>query len=78
MRRVRHDRAPCDCGAYHYPHRRGSGACRRPELAYTSPEGLAAQAELAELRARWRSGERSPEIVARGRKLAGQFAGRKP
>lgn len=21
----------CECGAYHYPHRKGSGLCGRPE-----------------------------------------------
>lgn len=24
---LRHQREKCDCGGYHFPHRRGSGAC---------------------------------------------------
>jgi hypothetical protein len=32
MRRVRADkRGVCDCPAYHFPHRRGSGLCGHPE-----------------------------------------------
>lgn len=30
MRRVRDDRRVCGCGAYHFPHRHGSGQCGNP------------------------------------------------
>lgn len=33
MRRVQPQRQMCDCGAYHFPHRRGSGACGDPMKA---------------------------------------------
>lgn len=31
MRKVRPKRRPCFCGAYHHPHRAGSGRCGNPE-----------------------------------------------
>lgn len=69
MRRVRPDRAPCGCLAYPFPHRHGSGSCGRPVVAYASAserELVGAHLELAELRARWRSGERSSKLLAEG------------
>jgi hypothetical protein len=38
MREKKANQAKCSCGAYHYPHRKGSGLCGNPErmwaLAY--------------------------------------------
>ena len=31
MRRVQPQRRACECGAYHFPHRFGSGRCQHPE-----------------------------------------------
>lgn len=30
---LRHQREKCDCGGYHFPHRRGGGACIHSERA---------------------------------------------
>jgi hypothetical protein len=30
-RRVRPKRRPCNCGAYHFPHRLGGGLCGHPD-----------------------------------------------
>ena len=47
-RRDKRGRAVCDCGAYHFPHRKGSGAC---ESSLYRDQHLALRAGLTELEA---------------------------
>jgi len=39
-RKIREKRRPCGCDAYHFPHRKGSGACGDVELRWARVYGM--------------------------------------
>ena len=39
MRMKRDNRRPCDCGAYPFPHRNGSGPCGKPQHLWAEVYG---------------------------------------